>query len=177
MLEFLASKVAMMMAMVVMVSVISSVFTIEKDAFRGGELQHAADDIAGAIEAMTMRGAEGTSMISFSDGEEGGSGQGGGGRSVPMAVAGGTYSISISRVQVVVSQRGMTRAADFRGTVHIFDPNAIGDHGALTLAEMDGLDDAAGPLVLTSGQDLALRNTPVKLDGNDVMLTFIGVMP
>jgi len=174
MLEFLASKVAMMMAMVVMVSVVSSVFAIERDVLRGGELQHVADDIASAIEAMTMRGAEGTSRMTFSESD---ADEGAAGRSVPMAVAGGTYTITISQTQVQVSQRGMLRVSDFRGRAHLFDPDAAaeGDR-VMSQGELGALDEAAGPLALTSGQDLALRNIQFRLNGNDVMLTFVAII-
>jgi len=174
MLEFLASKVAMMMAMVVMVSVISSVFTMERDVLRGEELQHVADDIASAIEAMTTRGAEGTARLTFSDS---GADDGAGSRSVPMAVAGGSYSITISQTQVLVSQRGMLRTSDFRGRAHLFDPDASGaGDRVVSQSELAELDEAAGPLVLTSGQGLALRNVLFKSDGNDVMLTFVAII-
>ena len=161
MIELLTSKIAMMIAAVIILTSVLGIFSMQREDAKELELRNVADEILGVINNMNTITGETKETITFKEGEDG--------IFVKPNVDGKTYEITITRFEVIIRQDGKTFLRNFVEDIHVWFPEKI----AYTSTELQDLDKEHWILKLASGEDFVILRKMVEIGGEKGYMTFV----
>jgi hypothetical protein len=148
MLDWLTSKVALIIAAAVILAVLIGFFAYHQATLEQESLSDLSQDLAHFINDVTSRDSEIKMRVTFSSDVDS--------YELPSTVNGKYYTIQISSTQVILRQQGADVAMqDLLNPVHIFPPPSASnlDPQALTTADM-----LVAPLMIGSGNDFYIES-------------------
>ena len=161
MIDLITSKLAMMVAAIIILTTVLGVYAVQREQGKELELMNIAETICGAID--DLNGVQGDTIlnITFDRGSEG--------RFLEPLVGSKNYDILITSYEVVISQDGRHYEEDFMAPVHLWQP----DSNSLTSSEIEDADMEQDELSLTSGTDFTIERKRVVVDEEGRFLTFV----
>lgn len=163
MIDLITSKLAMMVAALIIMTTVLGVYAVQRDQGKDLELMNIVETICGAID--DMNGIQGDTILNmtFDRGAEG--------RFLEPLVDGKNYDILITSYEVVISQDDRRYQEDFMAPVHLGQPHS----SSLTSFEIEDGDMEHDELTFTSGTDFTINRKRVVVGGENKYLTFVYV--
>ena len=162
MLEWLASKFAMLLASMLVLASAFILIDIQRDSLEDVELKQIGNKIASNVNSVAFTNAEMRLFVTFDKME--------GAISLPSKVNGSNYSIIITNVSVVILQGNRRFLAVFSTKVHPWDPTGINPANKTAIEEMDGVHNS---LILDSGFNFCIEAKIFMLGNGDEFHIFI----
>lgn len=148
MLDWLTSKVALIIAAVVILAVLIGFFAYHQTTLEQESLSDLSQDLAHFINDVTSRNSEIRMRVTFSSDVDS--------YELPPTVNGKAYTIQISSTQVILRQQGADVAMqDLLDPVHIFPPLNSADLDQQVLTTADLLVES---LIISSGMDFYIES-------------------
>ncbi len=144
MIDFVVSKVAMMMAAVFILLAGIGIYEIQKSAMEEEELQNIADKISETVNELSAINANTEVNISFDRYR--------GGIYIKPTVGGDVYKINITRNLLFITQKGRRIASNFINAIHVWEP----DKGEYSGSEIADLDDENRYTKINSRDDIII---------------------
>jgi hypothetical protein len=161
MLELVTSKIAMMIAAIIILTSILAVYALQRDSGKDLELQNMADKIAGAIDDLNTLSGETIVNLTFERKKEG--------IYVRPTLEGESYDIMISRYRVFITQDSRRGIGNLIAPVHTWKP--LGN--SYNQTNLDSIDRENKTLEITSGEDFKIQRKLVEVSGESQYLTFV----
>jgi hypothetical protein len=162
-LDWLASKVAMTLAALLMLAGVAGFFLAQRDRAVQDALDTISKEAAAFIDGVSRSAGEMATSISVGPPPSGAAE----GLELPALAAGQRYSLVLYPSYVVADGGGPRAAAVLRTPVHLWDP----DGGPLTLDDV-AEKDRRNPSLAIGGGTLALRRQSLPTGGSPVLETF-----
>ncbi|UCG68133.1 MAG: hypothetical protein JSV09_09920 [Thermoplasmata archaeon] len=163
MLEIVTSKIAMMIAAMVILTSILAIYALQRDSGQDLEIQNIADKIAGTIDDLNTLSGETIVNLTFKREKEG--------IYVRPTLEGKSYEIMISRYRVLITQGNRRGISNLIGPVHLWRPLK----NSYNQTNFENIDNENKTLELTSGEDFKIQRKLVEVSGENQYLTFIYV--
>lgn len=161
MLDLLTSKIAMMVAAVVILTSVLGIFSMQMEDAKELELRNVADRISGTMDNMNTVKGETKEAITFEEGEDG--------VYIKPKVDGKTYEITLTRYEVIVRQEGKTFLRNFIEDIHLWIPEKF----AYDSKELQNIDENNWKLNFTSGDGFTIHRKLIEIDGEKSYMTFV----
>ncbi len=159
MIDWIASKVAMSLAALILLAGVVAYFLAQQEQMRHDALRGIADQAAAFLEEVSQSPGEFATTMSL----------GPGGRlELPGLALDRTYRLTLYGAYVVAGADGDRAFAVLGTSVHLWQPPA-GDH---TSAEVDRWDVLHPSLVIESGGTVVLSRRSLSVDGSPYLWTF-----
>jgi len=167
MIQWLQSKLVLIVAVAILISSVVGVFHHQLESMEKEELKNRCGKIARVIEKMEKADAdEMRQRITFDEGSKG--------IYLSPEVRGDSYSIKIQTDLVRLEKDGMSVVEGLQANVHVWGPGEMNDTGELNEDEKRWRDSQASQLEIRSGEkDIELRK--VELREGDAARTHIFV--
>lgn len=160
-LEFLTSKMAMMIAAIIILTSVLAVFTMMREDANDLKLRNCADTISSSINSMNSINGETRELITFQKGKEG--------IYLEPEVDGRGYEIRITRYKVMIKQEDNVFIEQFITAVHLWEPEKT----AYDLMEFQDNDDRNPQLNIISKEDIVIERKLINLQGENGYMTFV----
>ena len=148
MLDWLTSKIALIIAAAVILAVLIGFFAYHQATLEQESLSDLSQDLAHFINDVTSRDSQIKMRVTFSSDVDS--------YELPSTVNGRPYTIQISSTQVILRQQGADAAIqDLLNPVHLFPPPSASDLDPQALSTADMLVE---PLVIGSGMDFYIES-------------------
>ena len=144
MLDFVMSKVAMIVAAVFILLAGIGLYEIQKNAIEEEELQNIADKMAKTVNELSAMNADTKANFTFDRYEDG--------IYIPPTVGDSVYTIKITRNLLFISQDGRSISSNFLSAVHVWKPEKDIYNGT----QIASLDDANRDMIISSEDDVVL---------------------
>jgi hypothetical protein len=154
MLDFVISKVAMIMAAVFILLAGIGIYEIQKSAMEEEELQNIADKIAKTVNELSGINAN-TEVNISSDRYRGGI-------YIKPTVGNEGYKINITRDIIFITQNGRSIASNFIDTIHLWKPEVK----EYNRAEIAYLDQRNKTFEIRSGDDVVIYVERRQIEGS-----------
>lgn len=161
MLELVTSKIAMMIAAMIILTSFLAIYALQRDSGQDLRLQNIADKIAGAIDDLNTLSGETIVNLTFERGKEG--------IYVKPTVEGKSYEIMISRYRVFITQESHRGISNLVGPIHLWEPLM----NSFNHTNIENIDRENKTLELTSGEDFKIERKSVEISGENQYLTFV----
>ncbi len=161
MLEFITSKIAMMMAAIIILTSVLAVFTLIREDANDIQLRNYADTISDIINDINSINGETKEIITFQKGGEG--------IYLEPEIDGKGYEIKIYQNRVLVRQEDASFIERFIGQVHLWEP----ERTAYDLNEIQDRDRENHQLKFISGKDLIIDRRLMEKEGENGYMTFV----
>jgi hypothetical protein len=161
MMDLITSKLAMMIAAVIILSTVLGVYAIQREQGRDLELMNIAGTICRAVDEMNTIQGDTIFNMTFDRGAQG--------RFIEPLVNGKNYNILITRYEVVISQDNKRCQEDFMAPVHLWKP----DLNSFTISEIEDSHGEFNELIFTSGTDFTLERKSVLVGEELEFITFV----
>ena len=161
MIDLITSKLAMMVAAVIILTTVLGVYAVQREQGKDLELMNIVETICGAVD--DMNGVQGDTIlnITFDRGSEG--------RFLKPLVNGKNYDILITSYEVVISQEDRHYEEDFMAPVHLWQPQS----NSFTSSEIEDAGMEQGELSFGSGTDFTIERMRVVVDEEGRFLTLV----
>ena len=163
MLEFVISKMAMMIAAIIILSSVLGIYTLQREQAKDLELRNIADKIADAIDDLNSLQGETKVNVTFERGKEG--------VYVKPSVKGKNYEIMIAQYKVMISQNHKRSISNLMGPTHSWEPLS----NSYTLTQIEEIDGTNRTLELKSGKDFKIERKLIEISGENEYRTFVYV--
>ena len=164
MLDWLASKVAMTVAAMLLLTAAAGFFAWEQADAARRSVAVVAEDLARFLDVVSALKGEATFAVSFGAGP---------GHVLPDRLDGSPYEIEIDRGAVIASRGSIFAFAVLGVPVHLFHPEGRSFSSA-DLARLDGDHPA---LHTTSSGSLKVERLAIEVDGVPTYATFVALPP
>lgn len=161
MLEFITSKIAMMIAAIIILTSVIGVYALQREQAKDLELQNIADKITGAIDNVNTIQGETKINVTFDRGEEG--------VYVKPLVNGKNYEIMITNYKVIITQSSRRATSNFLGSIHLWAPLSY----SYNLTQIKDNDKANRTLEFVSGDDFKIERKSMQINGENEYGTFV----
>lgn len=161
MLELVTSKIAMMMAAIIILVSVLGIYAIQRNQAIELELKSIADKIAGTIENLNALHGETKVIVAFDEGDED--------VHVKPYVDGKNYEIMITCNKVFITQDDRHYTSDITGSIHLWVPLS----NTYNQTQIQYLDDENRKLEFKSGQDFEIERKLIEIGGEDKYMTFV----
>lgn len=144
MLDFVISKVAMIVAAVFILLAGIGLYQIQKDAMEQEELQNIADKIAKSVNELSALNADTKVNFTFEKYADG--------IYIQPTVGDDYYKLRFTRDILFITQDGRSSSSNFICSVHLWRP----DSDKYSTAEMETLDEANRDMKISSEDDIII---------------------
>ena len=155
MFEWFSSKVAMSVAVIILVAAMIGFFAYINSRVSSVEFSSIPEAIASAVDRTATTNENITTRVTFVDGSTNGT------YIDPMFKNNG-YHIMISSSEAVVQQSSLTASAAFSKKIHLWKPDSTVE--VTKKATLDGKDALSPPLEFESGKDFLIENKRLTVD-------------
>jgi hypothetical protein len=152
MLDFVVSKVAMIIAAIFILLAGLGLYQIQKDAMEEEELQNIADKIAKSVNEMSALNAVTRLNFTFDKYSDG--------IYIQPTVGEDYYNLRFSRDILFISQDSRSRSSNFICSVHLWRP----EYGIYSNEEMDALDEANIDMKISSEYNVVINVERKQID-------------
>ncbi len=163
MLDFVTSKIAMMIAAIIILTTVIGLYALQREQAKDMELQNVADKIAEAIHNVNTIQGETKVNVTFDRGDDG--------IYVKPLMNGKGYEILITQNKVIITQNGRRSISNFVVSVHLWVPL----FNAYNQTQIEEIDEANKTLELQAGEDFVIERKSIELSGENEYMTFIYV--
>lgn len=160
-LDFITSKIAMMIAAVIILTSVLGIFSMQREDAKELELRNVADRISGAVNNLNTVLGETSEVITFTKGEDG--------IFLNPKIDGKTYEIIITQNEVVVKQEGKNFLREFVVNIHTWEPENM----LYNLTQLQYKDEENTKLDFRSGEDFIIQRKLIEIDGEKEYMTFV----
>jgi len=161
MIDLVTSKLAMMVAAVIILTTVLGVYAVHREHGRDLELMNIAETICGAVDDMNAIQGDTILNITFDREREG--------RFIEPYIGGKGYDITITDHEVIVSQDDRHFELDFMAPVHLWKP----ERNSYTSLEVEEIGAEHGVLSFTSGTDFSVERARVMVGDVGRFMTFV----
>ena len=161
MLDFITSKIAMMIAAIIILTSALGIYALQREQTKDLKLNNIADKIAGAIENINTLQGETKVNITFDKGKEG--------IYIDPTVNGKNYEILISQYKIMITQEERRAISNFVIQIHLWLPLS----NAYNLTEIEDIDESNRTLEFLSGEDFKIQRKLVEINGENEYRTFV----
>jgi len=159
MLEWLSSKMAVMLASMLLLSAATACFLNGREFNVRQEIEMLSRAVADFVDdALRLHGATLLTVTYGGDGD----------LVLPNVVDGRQYQLTLRRDSVMIEQLGVRAIGYWSGELHLWTWSG----GPLSQEVIDELDSTSPSLSLASGQPWRVAVKPVTVSGIDVLLAF-----
>jgi hypothetical protein len=162
-IDWLYSKIALMVAALVIFSGVAGFFALQKDRTALVELDGRAGAIARAVNDVCGVTGDIKITVVFDPGESG--------FFIDPAVNGGAYSVTIYPDSVRLEHGGDIARRGFTGIVHLWKPVCAAFNGT----QFTRNDTGSQTLSFMSGTNFVIERKTVEVSGETMLLTFVYV--
>ena len=163
MLDFVTSKIAMMIAAIIILTSVIGFYALQREQAKDMELQNIADKIAEAIHDVNIIQGETKVNVTFNRENEG--------VYVKPLVNGKSYETMITQNKVIITQNGRRSISNFVVSVHLWVPI----FNAYNQTQIEEIDEANKTLELQAGEDFIIERKSIEVSGVNEYITFIYV--
>lgn len=163
MLDFVTSKIAMMIAAIIILTSVIGFYALQREQAKDMELQNIADKIAEAIHDVNIIQGETKVNVTFNRENEG--------VYVKPLVNGKSYETMITQNKVIITQNGKRSISNFVVSVHLWVPI----FNAYNQTQIEEIDEANKTLELQAGEDFIIERKSIEVSGVNEYITFIYV--
>lgn len=160
-LDFITSKIAMMIAAIIILTSVLGIFSMQREDANELELRNIADKISSSVNNINTVLGETKETVTFVKGEDG--------IFLDPKVEGKTYEIILTQNEVIVKQEGKNFLRDFIVNIHLWEPENI----VYNLTHLQNRDDENKELDFTSGEDFEIQRKSIEIDGEKGYMTFV----
>ena len=160
-LDFVTSKIAMMIAAIVILTSVIGIYALQREQTKDLELGNIADKIAGAIDNINNLQGETKVNVTFDKGKEG--------IYIEPTVNGKNYEILISQYKIIITQEKRRSISNFVISIHLWPPLS----NAYNLTEIEDIDGMNRTLEFVSGEDFKIERKLVEISGENDYRTFV----
>lgn len=160
MLDWLASKVAMTVAAMVLLASAAGFFAWQHAETARRSLDGTAENIARFLDTVSSLHGEASFTISFAPGA-----------SFVLSGGAGGYEVEIHRRDVLVMRGGTVAFAPLGFPVHLFRP----DRPSYAGTEIAALDAAHAGIRLPTDRSLEVLRLAIAIDGQEMFATFVAL--
>lgn len=161
MLDFVTSKIAMMIAAIVILTSVIGIYALQRGQTKDLELRNISDKIAEAIGNINNLQGETKINVTFDRGEEG--------ICIEPTVNGKNYEILISQYKVMITQEKRRAISNFVVSIHLWVPLS----NAYNTTQIEDNDETNKTLGLVSGEDFKIERKLVEISGENDYRTFV----
>ena len=161
MLDFVTSKIAMMIAAIVILTSVIGIYALQREQTKDLELWNIADKIAGAIDNINNLQGETKVNVTFDIGKEG--------IYIEPTVNGKNYEILISQYKVIITQEKRRSISNLVISMHLWAPLS----NAYNLTQIEDIDEVNRTLEFVSGEDFKIERKLVEISGENEYRTFV----
>ncbi len=161
MLDFITSKMAMMIAAIIILTSALGIYALQREQTKDLELNNIADKIAGAIENINTLQGETKVNVTFDIGKEG--------IYIDPMVNGKDYEILISQYKIMITQEERRAISNFVIQIHLWPPLS----NAYNLTEIEYIDESNRTLEFLSGEDFKIQRKLLEINGENEYRTFV----
>ncbi|MEM3341569.1 MAG: hypothetical protein QW728_02650 [Thermoplasmata archaeon] len=167
MLDWIYSKVAISIAVLVVVATIVAFFTLQRNTIERTELNNIADIIAFNVNLVSKKTDEFITNVTFAEGSPQVV-------QLPGMYKNEPYNLKIQPDQVVISQGSEQVASSFTAIIHCWNPKLLGQYSYYTNETIIwGIDQTHNELSFKSGNDFLIHQKKLNINGSVVFRTFI----
>jgi hypothetical protein len=163
-LELLTSKIAMMVAAIVILTSVLGIFSMQREDTKELELRNITDKITVTINNMNTIMGETKEIITFKEGEDG--------IFLKPKVDGKTYEITITRYEVIVRQDAKTFLRNFIEDIHLWVPEKT----EYNSTQIQDINKENMKLDFISGADFVIQRKLIEIDGEKGYMTFVNLV-
>jgi hypothetical protein len=161
MLEFITSKIAMMMAAIIILTSVLAVFTMIREDAEDLKLRNTADSISDTISNINSINGETKEIITFDKDMEG--------IYLEPEIDGKEYEIKIYQNRVMVRQDDDIFIEKFVGKIHLWEP----EDTTYDQNEIQDQDEENHKLSFLSHENLIIDRRLIELEGENGYMTFV----
>lgn len=163
MFDLLTSKLAMMIAAIVILTSVLGIYAYQREQAKDLELRNIADRISGAIDEYNTLLGESKVNVTFEREEDG--------IYVQPKVNGENYDILITKYKVIISQEARRFYSNFAGSIHLWIPQS----DSYNQTEIEDCDSEFKMLELVSGDTFKIERKLLEIDSEREYGTFVYV--
>lgn len=163
MFDLLTSKLAMMIAAIVVLTSVLGIYAYQREQAKDLELRNIADKISGAIDEYNTLSGESIVTVIFDREEEG--------IYIQPKADGKKYDIVITKYKVIVSQETRRFYSNFVGSIHLWIPQS----NSYNQTEITECDSEFKTLQLVSGDNFIIERKLLEISGESGYGTFVYV--
>jgi len=160
MIDWLTSKLAMMVAAVILFASIAGLFAYQRSAAGISELQGEADAIARAVNGVSAVSGNTVLPVTYDSSRDG--------FHIKPTVRGDSYALTLNPTFVLVGQKGDRVVSNFASAIHLWKPLK----SRYNVTELSNADSSHTALSFPSGQDFKVERRMVDVGGENRYLTF-----
>jgi hypothetical protein len=160
-LDLLTSKIAMMVAAIIILTTVLGIFTMQREDAKGLELKNIAEKISNSINSINSINGETQESLTFQKEEEG--------IFLEPEIDGKGYDIILTQNKVLIRQNDHVFIENFVTPIHVWDPEKT----AYNSTQILNKDKENTRLEFTSGEDFVILRKMVELDGEKGYMTFV----
>ncbi len=161
MLDFVMSKIAMMIAAIVILTSVLGFFYFQREEAKDLELENIAEKFTDAVNNINSLQGETVVNVTFDEGKEG--------IYVRPNVNGNNYEILMSRSNIIITQEKRRASDNFITPVHLWEP----ENKAYNQTQIEQKDDDNKKLEFVSGQDFKIERKFLEISGENEYMTFV----
>jgi hypothetical protein len=162
-LDLLTSKLAMMIAALIILTSVLGIYAYQREQAKDLELRNIADTISGAIDDFNALLGESKVNVTFDrDGQ---------GIYIQPKVDGKSYDILITKYKVIISQESRRFYSNYAGSIHLWIPQS----DSYNQTEIEDCDSEFKMLELVSGDTFQIERKLLEIDNEKEYGTFIYV--
>ncbi len=162
MLDFVMSKMAMIVAALFLILAAFSLHEIQTNALEEEELQNMADVIAKTINDMNALNGNSNVNLTFNRDDNG--------IYIKPIIGNEAYTITITRNLIFLSQKGRTITSNFVSAIHVWQPVK----GHYNTSQFANLDNANREVKTNSGDDVVvIERKQIEVSGILAYHTFV----
>ena len=167
MLDWIYSKVAISIAVLVVVATIVGFFTLQRASIEKNELNSIADIIAFHVNLVSKKTDEFITNVTFDEGSSEVV-------KIPAMYKNNPYNLKIHPDQVVLSQSDETVTSTFISIIHCWNPKLLGQYSYYTNETIiQGIDMTHHELNFESGHDFVIHQKKLNINGSAAFRTFV----
>jgi pectate lyase len=160
-LEFVTSKIAMMVAATIILVSVLGIFSMQREDAKDLELRNIADEISGTINEVNAISGETRINMSYEKSIDG--------IYLDPEVDGKEYEIIITRNEVIVRQKDRMFLRSFIESIHVWKP----DSEFYDSIEITQKDNKNAKMELRSGEDFQIFRRLIESEKGKEYMTFI----
>ncbi|MFA5772726.1 MAG: hypothetical protein WC974_08370 [Thermoplasmata archaeon] len=165
MLDWFSSKIAMIIAISILIISVVGFFNNENANLNQIELKNVADEISTAISNMANTKAETQLRVTFNKSANG--------TYMNPTVQGEAYCINLTQDLVVLRCKGFVITSKIASPIHLWNASISDSSKNFSSSEVQKYDSAHPSKQFLSGTDFVILNRLINIDGKDVYFTFV----
>lgn len=168
MIDWIYSKVAISIAVLVILAVIVGFFSLQQNAIEKAELGNMAKIIAFNVNEVSKKTDDLRTNVTFDEGRENVTVK------LPGLIRNEKYTLTMRPDNVFIQQGDYGVSADFIAIVHPWNPVKLGQYSYYTNETIiASLDQANNQLKFDSGHDFYIHQKKLNINGSAAFKTFI----